>query len=917
LATLEQQVARFLNDYLFTTVWNQPQREFRKVVIPTLLSSRSLHGTWDYGFGQVTLPDTQRNYFVYRIPMAQVSGIPLFPITTKYSSRYTEEWHTLSTIMDNDRLDVRVFGEHGEMFYRGDIHMIKHVSGEHLLLAIESKMALKIVSTPADMDNIKVDLYFDTDTIANMQTWHYKVTSDNLAEVWTNVTTLNTETVAAAKELVFVNGKLPVISDTTLTYKEQTDIKIGDYVECVDDGNVFCEFTVDPYAETTRSYMSGVRSQPAFIIHIPKALNPDYRMLTHNTCDVYAMPKDGSPGILIHRAYSNTRGFIQLTHADFAIPINVLTDYSSYFNQQFNIRVIVRHHDADNLMMRDVNYIDVLYLHNDQQIVDFMADDHNPMPFWKATVLEQSQYINFMFYYLRDFTENNITDIVEALGYFQTLSLICPQVYRSTITQDMHDDRLLSVPLPLLFSHKLTTIGHVFISGRKINDYLVTTISDGTNLNITFDASIELPVGAELVVELQEDDMHLMMRFTPTAEIPSVIIPITDYKVFEETRYTLPSGGPFIKGVDHTSNDSYRSVVPSETYTATTPITGTVMLTFPSHVYLTAGGSPSGRTFIIQNTIGIHRFDETSSSNMIGGTIQLPLEELADDDTTRPLLGDFAPVVYMNGKSLVEGVDFQLIKCGFVQDETSFYQIVIQNISYLKDGSFTTIQDNRNTFEIYLRRGMDVVTEFGHPTPGNPTGLNELFLWFPSLSMAYTNGDIISNAGIRHGLFTMESLPSVYGAISGARTSVTYYSNSVLSSLAADTDTEKIIALRAYLVEWLTADEPPIIEIPGSHKIYSIYVGRMVRELIDLYSATADDATINITDIKRTIINKYKYLKQYDVAYTQVLDRRFIDVYPWYRKLPVTNRRLYNMIQKLAQEVTELPDTITDGDLLQ
>lgn len=906
MATLEQRAAHVLNDYLIQHVWNQPQREYRRVVTPVLVSRRALHGTWDYRYGQITLPDTTKDYYVFKITAQQLAGVPLHT---------TDEWKTLATLMDTDRLDVKMYTQSGVMLYRDRIYLHPHSEGEHWLVAVERSMLRKIIGTfdtnPESYQDVYMEFYYDTDAVANLRTWHFYL--NNQAAIDAAYARITDD--ISPNEVLFINGWV-----RTITTKAQ--LHLGDYVECYDDGNVYCEFTVNPFDGSMRTYASVVCEETAYIVHIPKALNPEYYVLPHNLCDVYAIPSDGSPGLLVQRSCTDTRGFIQLTHGDFAIPNNVIQAYYATFNASnpetpitYELRILVRYHpqalaangsDPTNHMIRDANYIDVLYLHSDAEIVQFMAGDNSPMPFWLATTLEQSAYPTYMFDYRFNPLPADIQGMVDTLGYYQALSILCPQIQRFTITAE--HTRTFTVDTPLLFEDKSNVTAHVFIDGYKIHDSFVSVIPNANTetVQITLDATVAFPVDGEVVVELHETTTVAPQTIVPNETTRVVVMPNEDFVVHEEINVSPIQ----VYGIGATSSYAYKAIENDNVHYRTWTIPAGIVIEFLPWSY--------NRRYLIHSATGIYRFDHTSQTGIFGDTIRLNLTATINGLVgPRPILGDVVPLVYLNGKALVQHVDFELLDHQLNGEHLSFRQLAIQNISYLKDGGVTPEVDNTNTLEVYLCGGYDVISTYGHPTPGNPTGLADMFLWYPSLSMAYTDGVIFSKAGIRHGVFTADALPTTYGALSGSRTTVTYNANQILSNVALNTDTERIALLRAYLVNWFTTNEPSRILIPQSHCIYSVYMALIVSYLLNTYGSSNNTGVLDTVNIKRQVLRLFENYKRLDVVYTQTLDRRFIDVYPWYQKVTVMNTQLLSLIQDLAKLVTEVPDSVTHGDILQ
>lgn len=475
---------RRLNAYVFKNVWNEPSKEYRHNLIPKMLGNASVKSNVYVGGQLVSLPDTTNRYYVYVLPLQMFEGIDF----TK------KVWRKADELLNQDDLLIRFHGPNGEWLHRNKIYTHAMKRSNVFLIAIDSNMYQKILPTTSPTE-IYVAPYFDSDAIRKATIHSVKIA--------VNQDIVNAVAIASTATTTFINGR-EASNITTF------DIKIGDYVESVDDQNVIGSFDIDIALDSpNRVFYSQVSQDMKQIIHIPKAINTN-KMISNNTCDVYVRPRnhegDNLKGLFMHRAQGRAKSFTQLTHNDFAIPCYIINDYCAALGQdEVTLHVVVRDHSKNNVLIRDYNYVDLLYRHSDDQILEFLeGNGRSDLDFWKAVHLEQSEFVKLMWDTPNGIDGENVTRYVDALGYYHIVSVLGQSVYRY-ILPDVND-KSLTVTLPFIAT-LIDCVPIVYSNGIKISNsaFTVTYNSIKTKCTIVFDSSFNWVAGSEMIVEFIED----------------------------------------------------------------------------------------------------------------------------------------------------------------------------------------------------------------------------------------------------------------------------------------------------------------------------------------------------------------------------------------------------------------------------
>lgn len=700
MTTLEK-ISQYLNEYLFDKVWNEPYREYRKNIIPMMLNQRAVVNSIQLRTVRLSMPNKNTEYYLYSIPQIYLGGLRLV----------VKNWNLLGDWLNQSDLIIRVHGEDGQMLFRNKIYIINHPLEDAIIMAVEKKMFQKVMGLNYDPSKIYFAPYYDSDEINTIRLKFAQITtSGDRSVVFNNIQIDIQESITRSgydQIIVFVNGRESVIS-------KYDQFKTGDYVEWVIDQNVIGSFDIDLTKDDENRvfYSSLDPERPSYktIVHIPKAINPDNMILTHNTCDVYVRPKDTRyytenyrKGLFMHRA-TEDRGITQLTHNDFSIPNAILDAYKEALNTtEITLHVLVRTHHSDedhphpNFLIRDSHYLYLLYQHDDKTILDFMEGiGPEKIGFWEATYLEKNRYVKMMFDTPNEVGVDYIREAIDALGYNHVLSLISPRIFH--FTTDTKQNRY-DVPIPTLYlGNKIGAI--LYINGAKIPDeYLsVQRNSDGTMVVMVQEVAYtwaDNNVGAAetspkyaVTFELFEHDDVPVYFIAPSIALDSITLPlpIESYQLYQvksvdriSSLNGLTTFDRSFELLDQPENKYYTVSDDRKTITFVAQYYGTafvlvnkrryfkVPITQQATLRVQINKTPDQKVFTI-NTID---FEDGDSITQVAVFIKDAQGELVGVDNVPVTIGTKAVTVDLSSDAFIEGIYYVQIY-GTTKDNSTF-----------------------------------------------------------------------------------------------------------------------------------------------------------------------------------------------------------------------------------------------------
>lgn len=850
-------LCRYINSYLLDKVWNEPFKEYRRNIRPMLLSERSVINVAKLRVGDVQLPTTNTRYHIYSVTKDTFGGVVVAP----------DVWTSLTDFNNNNQANLKIFSKHGKILFHDGIYIKQDPYNKFLIIAIDKIMYRTILGNNYLLTDIFLELYYDSDTPNDIDMWssHIKTTTDQ-QNIFDKISDKTTN--------ILINGY-------TVSSVGLYDLSIGDYVDIIEDNNITIEFDIDLTINAdNRAFLSTQDSMWKQIIHIPKELNTDNKVITHNTCDVYVYTKSSTPGLTIHRAQT-TKSFSQITHSDFAIPRYIIEDYQTLLaTEEIILKVQCRSHNKNNYLISNNNHIDLLYTHTDKVILDFLENLIDvPFDFWSATELEQCQYTKMLFDVPETIDASNVTDYVNTLGYYQTLSLLCNKIQRYVYKDDLGSP--FGIIKPSIYENTPVHI-HTYLKGLKVQN---------THTEFNHVLSIKLldidgaSTGDPLTIECHEYPSNNIYEFTPVIGDATIDITYSTYSIYKKV-----ASGTTYQYVNGTSSIKYEELSLTSGMVLSEFTDTGVSLIFTSETY--------GDTYIIQNSSASYVFNK-EIDDLIDTKAPIAI------DISKPITGtsNYVPItntqsviVHLNRKTLVQDIDYKLIQ---VQDEDDLIltQLIVQNVSYL------TSSDNV----------VEVFTLPVQPTSIDNTFIKdkyvpkELGMYFPNLSMMCVDGYVVNEMPITGYGYDVDEVGPRKGAICELRT----LSSPTIEQYIANYFKTNDLVRRQQLDDYFSTDidiEDQIVVIPYTHEIYSTYLATIIKDIIDGILVLGIDP-----DPNRNIVNipQYEYLKEHDnVFQNPSMDLRYIDQlgsYSNYTSVPV---EIYAVIQQLISTVLPV-DTIT------
>ncbi len=461
--TTEQRVCEYLEKHLLDRIWNEPYKEYRTNVQPRLLTPRAVCGTYTPRYDQIDLPTTGDLYFVYSVALEEVTPFQL----------NVPGWVALSEYNRDNLLTFQMYTHSGIWLWRDAIYIRAGVVNNALLVAVRRDMFKKCCGSRYSPSNVYFTKYHDSDMEHSVSCTYIKVIDQ--------ATKSRAMGLMGSATMSFINGRYSKITNPA-------HLAVGDYVEAIVDDNVISTIVIDMQNKEGLTYNSNTTNRKT-IVHVPKSVNPDNVLITHNTCDIYIYPLStptagvvaGKTGLFVHKCLRADQ-FWQLTHNDFSVNDDLINGIAAEIGcDRYEMHVYIRSHNKKLGLVRDVNYCELLYVHNDQEIVDFLTGrGRTNFEFWTADVLEDSVYATALMDKTGHRPARDIGYFVDVLGYYNTIQLICQRVTHYKVGSQCSPT--FTVPIPVVLNDKdpEDMFCIVYHNGIKLDDSLITRLGNTT-----------------------------------------------------------------------------------------------------------------------------------------------------------------------------------------------------------------------------------------------------------------------------------------------------------------------------------------------------------------------------------------------------------------------------------------------------
>lgn len=879
-----------ISTYLFDKVWNEPVSEYRHNFKPEVLRDRSTVGSVSINGNAFLLPTTATPYYLWRLDTDTVN------IQAECPQRV---WLSLNELCTKYKVNIDIYGSDGSMFHKGTTFVMYIGDRQALIIAARKQMIDRIMPAPIRKD-VYMTFYYDSDVPNDVEM--LSIATDSSRR-------LSEQTEEMEDFIRRCDNK-----DQLLIYKngwEVTDInhlpslEAGNYYDFIIDRNIIFSFDVDVYHSAQDPVYKSTRDLVyKQLIHIPKALNPDNKIITHNTCDFFIRKGDISTveGKYLHRVHKYA--VTQVTHNDFGLSLDVLDAYRDYLaTELLVIHVVCRQHDKDNVLIRDSCFIDLLYSdrHSDKDIINILCGEGpKQIPWWRADNLEQCKYVEFMFNmpYGNVFyrPEEMMQQYVDALGITPVMNLLCNRI-RDLVVTDAFDYQI-TMATPVMFQDFQTT-ALVYLNGYLLDSEYVDVDDSGSGeVVIKFDRQLVIRQGDEITVFLYLTGFDRTTRIIPKANHRTVTVPYTKYCVYREDPVT---NGVTAKGALYESNVAYVQVFPgANIFIAIDNGDGTTSFTF--------GEEQDDRTFYIQNTECTHRQEfDLSEYTATGKTIAIPLMSgIVESNDQVPIFNVNNINVYMNHRYLVAGHDYLLHEIKDAGDNFVAYEVIVQTMDYFDQNLdhdtltiFTHIAHQEDS-----SKGFSVQDILYDATPVN--------MYFNQITMAHVNGKLerkIDFKGV-YGVLPKDTYPE--GAHWEIQTCLPESIRAFVERYATSEEANRITILNEYFAP-MNPEIPSPLVLPTAHRIYSTTLNNFINDVLNnkiIAAADPDTAQLAAT------FAAYIRLKEYDLVFSSI-DQRFVDFYPQYVTQEVTTAQRHiieRFVKAFMPENLDPTDEVVYGD---
>lgn len=600
----EKVMHQTIYSYLSENVWNTPLLERRRNIVPMPFNNgRAAVNTVDLGCQSVDLPyysdpTTKKSFYVFGAGKCCMGGVIIDTeapdLKSDLANEYKDGWLPLDLYLNKRPFDLRVHGIYGEWLYRHEIFIRNHPYQDMFLIAVEVKMAKQILGksykTPDDYKNIWISVYYDSDnnmsdlqsTSATIECYHPTTNDiDELNKAFSSYYNLS-NTIPEGKHVSPKEQAICFIDGREATPTSLSDIKYNQYVEIIKDPDIIYNVYLDlTKIGENNIYRSPIDDTYKYIIHIPKHVNPENYIITHNTCDIFIRPinavkssDERLKGLFIHRFNTSTtvngsnqlidHMITQITHNDFGISEKLLMARMSeevFGSSEAMLRVVIRRHGKTKTLPEDANFIKLLYNFNtDKQILKILTGyADKSLDFWRAENLEQSKFSKMLVNFPVLTSYNDTKYYLEALGYFNSLGIVTPRVEHRVISARNTRRFDVSIPLSMLSSDNFGLL--IYLNGQKLNDNLYSYTKSYQYLTVTLDNSVEIKANDHISFEFIENEQAMGMIVEPSQLNSQLLLfDNVDINVYKITSEPVISDYYTDKYIGSNNTDSYSKI---------------------------------------------------------------------------------------------------------------------------------------------------------------------------------------------------------------------------------------------------------------------------------------------------------------------------------------------------------------------
>ena len=847
----ERACAEILNTYLFENVWNEPVSEYRSNIAPAKFMTNAVVGSVATTEGNIPLPTERETYYLWSVGSDELAVNLAIPDRT---------WVSTSDCITKHRVKIDFYDVYGRMASKCAVYLRYSNDRRCLLIAAKKDMLYKCFDYETIIANrVYLTTYFDSDISNSIRIASFKITTpDTAGSSYQAEIDRLLHNIPEHQRLFFKNG-------IEITQGGSPALTEGDYIDVIVDTNIVFAFDVDLVTRHERpAYLSIKDKMWKQLIHIPKALNPDNLIYTHDTCDFFIRRKEGvrPHGRYLHRVANAS--ITQVTHNDFAIPILVMDAYRDYLQEQeIEVHVVVRRHDKNNILIREANYLQLLYIaeHDDDKIIDILCGlGPSNIPWWRADNLEQSKFVEMMFDTPNNMNLNqaHMDTYIDTLGYHHVINLLCQRTVDITVAKGFTNSFLLTKPM---LYNNYSVIPVVYLNGKHIPFDKVKYVDENNSVFVSLDKSIVVKTNDIITTVFYLSGTNRCYKFTLTNDNLKLTIPYREPIVYEEQD---TANDKVVLACNRRYTKCFNYIRPGDNiYSRRDNGDGTCTLTFNSN-YL-------GSVFTVQNKYASYQLQQ-DCTNIVqqGASIAIPLV-YGNMDTGEqvPILSKEDVVVYYNGKYLVKDIDYNVSDILDEDDNICATEVVIQSMDHYTD--------TKNVVEILVNQDIVRDTSSGFVIDNKLYDDSPVNLQYTNTTLVHVAGKLVRDS-TNHGNYTLLPENKYHtGDIWEIQTAVPKVISDFIAVYSSKNDDERLNIMNEYF-STAPLPEPEYIVLDGKHRIYSVFLNEVIREILNDSFAISVDPDVNRLD---EALGPYVHFKNNDVVYNE-LDGRFVDYYPQY-----------------------------------
>ena len=852
-----QDIVNYLNGFCFDKIWSSVAAKYR-ANIPLINATQRLQ--------------TARFYFnnaVVGLPTTGMYRVFYFAKTSLRGAWNPQDniWHSTDTIASDLSIRYSVYDENGHLLPMCSVFLYAPVGSKVVFVAIE-KDALDVCIPNGESVNLYLTQFRTTKMLDNPWNLISTVVSTNTQ---TLTTYLNEAQNNPSQSVIIING----FSYTDLSTIPQ--LSVGDYVDIFIDPTIVASFIVE-VDQTDNGYYSQKFQENREILHCPKSLNPNNIILTHDNATLYIRDVNSKEGVYFHRCDPDS--VHQVTHNDFSASRPTLNAFKAGLNSsQIEVVVQVREIDDPRTLRIESGWINELYISDDADVIQHLRGQlSSDLTFWEAEVLEQSGYVSLMFQDGNSTNPSRLTDYINALGYYEVGSILGVNVYTGTFT-----------PNDLGFEKSFVQRGNpvtplVYVNGTKVLQTNVEYIDSNTVGTVSLKNEMLLPANSPLIIRTLDSGNPSCIFFVPSSQTPSLILPtgysLAAYEQIEVSEQT---------GYQRSSNMTYVPVsISPTTYQNFTTSTGETEVVFNNSCF--------GKTYVFfASTFMWYQQNNIDSLLQNAAPLIFPIEIENAENSFLPMLNYQNIEVYINGKYLVEGIDFVL---GNVTDST--YNGVMMTDIFVNCSSFLELEQTGNVLEIYISSDTPPSRSNGNVVNNNLNRDNAISFWLPLVSSAFIEGSpylnltdnavyMTANTDIGNGS-VYELKPLLPEGISNWLSQYSPYQD--------DINVEKINTFYKRILPPL----PDLVPVVVEHRVYSTYITAIINAMI---TGTISPIYDSNSETFLSQFDSFSYIKENDPTLVNgnSINRNYVSVAACYTQPTPMTAEQTRIVQTLVDLV--------------